>query len=190
MSDISPSCYNNVQLSLMCLNTCLVVWFTQAGLGGRLSKDRPWQTYFPGNPVAKIPPSNAGRVSSQSLVGELRSYMPCGQKNPKHKKQKQYCNKFNKDFKNWSTLKKILKKKNRPWEWVFQGICQTVQYWQLSGLRAFGEHAPVDVWHLVFLAARAARLLLFKVTAEMGREKLEQGTRAQCSYWDSALLLF
>ena len=33
---LSPSCYTNVQLSLMCFNTCLIVWFTQAGLGGRL----------------------------------------------------------------------------------------------------------------------------------------------------------
>ena len=37
------------------------------------------------------------------LVRELRSDMPLGQKNIK---QKQHCNKFNTDFKKWSTSKK------------------------------------------------------------------------------------
>ena len=37
-------------------------------------------------------------VQVQSLVGELRSHMPCDQK--KKTKQKQYCNEFNKDFEN------------------------------------------------------------------------------------------
>jgi len=44
----------------------------------------------------------------QSLVRELGSYMPCGYKNKKQKtkkttiKQKQYFNKFNKNFKHGS----------------------------------------------------------------------------------------
>ena len=38
---------------------------------------------FPGGPMVKTLPSNAG-VPVQSLVGELRSHMPCNQK-PKHK---------------------------------------------------------------------------------------------------------
>ena len=42
--------------------------------------------------------------------GELRSHMPLSQKN-QNLKQKQYCNKFNKDFKNGLHLKKKLKKK-------------------------------------------------------------------------------
>ena len=41
----------------------------------------------------------------QSLVGQLRSHMPWGQKK-KDIKQKQYCNKFTKDFKKWFTSKK------------------------------------------------------------------------------------
>ena len=40
----------------------------------------------------------------QSLFGELRSHMPCGQKNIK---QKQYCNKSNKDFLNGPYLKSL-----------------------------------------------------------------------------------
>ena len=52
---------------------------------------------FRGDPVAKISPSNAGGASSRSLVGELWSYMPCGQNNQNIKKQKQYCNKLKKD---------------------------------------------------------------------------------------------
>ena len=38
-------------------------------------------------------------VGVRSLVGELRSHMPQGPENQSIK-QKQYCNKFNKDFKN------------------------------------------------------------------------------------------
>ena len=53
---------------------------------------------LPGSPVIKISPSGQG-VQVQSLVEELRSHMPCGQKNQSIK-QKQYCNKFNKDLKN------------------------------------------------------------------------------------------
>ena len=41
----------------------------------------------------------------QSLVRELRSHMPPGQKK-QNIKQKQNCNKFNKDFKRWSISKK------------------------------------------------------------------------------------
>ena len=44
------------------------------------------------------------RVWVWSLVRQLRSHMTCGQK-PKPK-QKQYCNKFNKDFKNSPHQKK------------------------------------------------------------------------------------
>ena len=39
------------------------------------------------------------RVQVQTLVGELGSHMPRGQTNQSIK-LKQYCNKFNKDFKN------------------------------------------------------------------------------------------
>ena len=43
-----------------------------------------------------------------SLVGELRSHMPHGWKDQKHK-QKQYCNRFNKHFKNESHQKIFMK---------------------------------------------------------------------------------
>ena len=51
-----------------------------------------------GSPVVKTSPSNAGSVGS-ILARRLRSHMPCGQ-TTKNIIQKQYCNKFNKDFKN------------------------------------------------------------------------------------------
>ena len=47
-------------------------------------------------------------VQVRSLVGNLRSHMPRSQKT---KKQKQYCNKFNKDFKNGPHQKKKSLKK-------------------------------------------------------------------------------
>ena len=46
----------------------------------------------------------------RSLVGELGSHVPWGQKNQNIKKQKQCCNKLNKDFRD-GPQKKILKKK-------------------------------------------------------------------------------
>ena len=49
----------------------------------------------------------------RSLHRELGSHVPCGQKKNKTKqniKQKQYCNKFNKDFKNDPHKKRPLKK--------------------------------------------------------------------------------
>ena len=48
------------------------------------------------------------RVQGWSLVRELRSHMTCSQKTKIWKEQ--YCNKFNKDFKNISHQKNLLKK--------------------------------------------------------------------------------
>ena len=45
-----------------------------------------------------------------SPVGDLRSHVSLGQKN-QNIKQKQYYNKFNKDFKKWPTFKENLKKR-------------------------------------------------------------------------------
>ena len=87
----------------------------------------------------------------QSLVKELRSYMPHGQKTQTIK-QKQYCNKFSKDFNKWSTFKKFIciyiygRKKLREGKcvsprvsWVFPGgtsgkesVCQ---FWSCKRLR-------------------------------------------------------
>ena len=54
--------------------------------------------HFP-HPAVKTSPFNAERAQVQSLVEELRFHIPPGQKN-QNTKQKQHCNKFNKD---WST---------------------------------------------------------------------------------------
>ena len=51
--------------------------------------------------VVRTSPSNAQEAWVQSLIGELRSHMPRGQKN-QNVTQKQYYNKFNKNFKNGS----------------------------------------------------------------------------------------
>ena len=60
---------------------------------------------LPGGPVAKNPPSNAGGMGSIPGLGAKIPHASW----PKTQniKQKQYCNKFNKDFKNTkTTLKK------------------------------------------------------------------------------------
>ena len=62
---------------------------------------------FPGGPVVKTSPSNAGGVS---LIPGWGAKMPhASQPKNQNIKQKQYCNKFNKDFKNGPHQKKILK---------------------------------------------------------------------------------
>ena len=60
---------------------------------------------FPGGPVVKTSPSNAEGVQIRFLFGEVRFPHASW---PKHQniKQKQYCNKFNKDFKNSPQQKK------------------------------------------------------------------------------------
>ena len=65
---------------------------------------------FPGGPVVKISSSSAAGVGLIPFQGTKipHALQP---KKSKNIKQKQYCNKFNKDFKNGPYQKKILKKK-------------------------------------------------------------------------------
>ena len=64
---------------------------------------------FPGSPVTKTSPSNAGGVDSIPGRGARIPHALW----PKNQniKQKQYCNKFNKDFKNGLHQKKKIFKK-------------------------------------------------------------------------------
>ena len=59
---------------------------------------------FPGGPVVKTSPSNAGGVGSTPGQG-AKIPLTLQPKN-QNIKQKQYCNKFNKDFKNGPHQKK------------------------------------------------------------------------------------
>ena len=63
---------------------------------------------FPGDSVVKTPPFNAGGAGSipGQGVNTPHTLWPKNQ----NLKQKQYCNKFNKDFKNGPHQKKIFKK--------------------------------------------------------------------------------
>ena len=60
---------------------------------------------FPGSPVVKTLPSNAGGVGSIPGQGAKITHASQPEK-PKNIKQKQYCNKFSKDFKNGPHQKK------------------------------------------------------------------------------------
>ena len=66
---------------------------------------------FPGAPVVKSPPSDAGGTGLIPGQGVHIPHTSCPKKKPKNinKPQKQYCNKFNKDFKNGLHQKKQLK---------------------------------------------------------------------------------
>ena len=76
---------------------------------------------FPGGPVVKTSPSSAGGVGSIPDRGAKIPHAP----RPKNqnRKQKQYCNKFNKDFKNGPHQKKNLEKKKKRNSAVAQGQC-------------------------------------------------------------------
>ena len=63
---------------------------------------------FPGGPVVKTSPPNAGVTGSISGQGAKIPHASQS-KNP-NVKQKRYCNKFNNDFKNGPHQKHLLKK--------------------------------------------------------------------------------
>ena len=65
-------------------------------------KDTHWD--FPGDPVVKTSPSNAGGVGS--FPGWGAKIPHASQPKTQNIKQKQYCNKFNKDFKKTVHIKK------------------------------------------------------------------------------------
>ena len=62
--------------------------------------------------MVRISPSLQGKYAL-SLVLVLRSHMPPGKKEKNKTKQKQYCNKFNKDLKNGPHQKKEEEEKRR-----------------------------------------------------------------------------
>ena len=61
------------------------------------SQEWEWRD-FPGSPVVRILPSNAEGESS--IPGQGAKILYASQPKNQNIKQKQYCNKFNKDFKN------------------------------------------------------------------------------------------
>ena len=67
------------------------------------------QRDFPGGPVVKTLSSNAGGVGS--ISGQGTKIPHASQPKNQNIKQKEYCNKFNEDFKNGPHKKKSLKKK-------------------------------------------------------------------------------
>ena len=76
---------------------------------------------FPGGPVVKTLPSSAG---GGGLIPGWRAKIPhaLGPKN-QNIKQKQYCNKFNKDFKNGPHQKRKEKKKEIPESALSLSMC-------------------------------------------------------------------
>ena len=70
----------------------------------------PWWWGFPGGLVVKTSPSNAGGAGSIPGQGVKIPHASWPKDKEKNIKQKQYCNKFNKDSKNGPHQKKIFKK--------------------------------------------------------------------------------
>ena len=80
----------------------------------------------------------------QSLVRELRSRLPCGQKT-KHKKQKHYCNKFNKCNLKMVRIKKKKKKKSykKPNRQT-PPTCRSLNSHERHSFPSSGAHVPYD----------------------------------------------
>ena len=81
-------------------------------------------------------------VQALSLVRELRFHMLWGQKTNKQTKQKRYCNKFNKDFKNHAHQKTLKKKKKSacfPTAWG-------------SDIKLFALRQSGEKYYLIFCA--------------------------------------
>ena len=97
---------------------------------------------FPGNPVVKTTHSNSRGMQVQFLVGELEFQVPLGQKT-KTQKQKQYCNKSNKDFKNGLHPNKGKKKKR----WMSE-LAGSMYICRLGGLRSTPLPLPQPPLHL------------------------------------------
>ena len=76
---------------------------------------------FPGDPVVKTSPSNAGGASF--IPGQRAKILHDWQPKNQNIKQKQYCNKFNKDFKNCPHQNKNLKKKKKNKKLYLALIC-------------------------------------------------------------------
>ena len=81
----------------------------------QLEVDQFWD--FPGGPVVKTSPSNAGGVGSTPCWrAKIPHASPPKKKKREHKQQKQYCNKFNKDFKNGPHQKSLkINSQGLPW---------------------------------------------------------------------------
>ena len=77
---------------------------------------------FPGGPVVKTSPFNAGGAGSIPGLGTKGSHDSWPKKT--NQKQKQYCNKFNLDFKNGPHQKSLKKKKKKflPYPLLFTSI--------------------------------------------------------------------
>ena len=88
--------------------------------------------HFSGHPLVKISPSNAG---SASLIPSKGTKIPLALR-PRNQniRQKLCCNKFNEDFKKWSTSKKKkLEKEGQKW----QGMNIIIYNWPFTSKKNF-----------------------------------------------------
>ena len=85
------------------------------GNGKYIGKYKRQHRDFPGGPVVKTSSSNAGCAGS--IPGRRAKISHALEPKNQNIKQKQYCNKFNKDFKNNGPHQKILKKK-KEYKWM------------------------------------------------------------------------
>ena len=81
---------------------------------------------FPGGPVVKTLPSNAGGAGS--IPGWGAKIPHASWPKNQNRKQKRYCNKFNKDFKNGPHQKRTFKNKRKILKVMIQNFKSTKQY--------------------------------------------------------------
>ena len=119
-------------------------WQVSGGMWERMTRKEyegdPWC------PVVKISPSSAWGVCSIPGQGAKIPHAPRPPKKRKKKrnvKWKQYCNKFNEDFKNGPHQNTNLKKKKKGvWD-------KMTRWWQPPAPRDFGTHSRWSRGHLI-----------------------------------------
>ena len=95
--------------------TCEVL--VEKSSGRWTSSDQRHNSRDPGGPVVKTLPSDAGGAGSIPGRGAKIPHASRPEKTKQNIKQKQYCNKINKDFKNGPHQKNLKKKKKKDPSW-------------------------------------------------------------------------
>ena len=114
------------------------------------SKCRGWD--FPGGLAVRSLPSNAGAVGSIPLQGT--KILHASRSENQNIKQKEYCNKFNKDFENGSHKKKHTHTKKQS-----EGGCQSSSFsWTTEGLYPSSSPPPSCAFPLCPLPAYPSSL--------------------------------
>ena len=102
--------------------------------------------------MIKTSPSNVGDVGSIPGQGAKSPTCLTAKKNLKHKKQKQWCNKFNKDFKIIQSKKKRERERENAEKWLEFGKGPDFDQQNSKHSTSFPKRSFGMLWGLVVMA--------------------------------------